>query len=584
MKWQKFSMISIASIKKIKFRPPANQVILTINRRYLMSQFKIAFYIRCSTEEQGLHANPEGTIKNQEQRLRYEVEAKNRQHNYGEVVGVFIEDGVSAKDTKRPALQKMLRAIELGELNLVMVTEYSRLSRNMRDFAAMWELFKSHKCSVISLRENFDTSTAAGEMMLYNMANLAQYERRLTSERVTLSRFDRAQRGLFNGGVIPLGYRKSSRPGYLEVDEDEAKIIRLVFEMFLKIGTQLKTAKWLNENKISTPRLIRGSGHTRVGHFTVGNLRSFLNNKVYIGVVGYEKGGKAFEAKATWPAIIEREDFYRAHKILKENFRKKKPHTASRYPYTLSGIVFCKLCGETMCGKSAHGRNGKVGYYEHSWSMRKNATLVEKALGCGMHKRVPARILEPMVHGVIEKLLSSGELAQEILKEARKQHDTHDSQSVKEKALKKDLASYTAQLEALTDRLARLPADIAADDIYKAMRSLGEKRNTTNEALNALMKTPDIGNEIPIELSGYKEFLGAMAKLWIDPKTNSELKEKIIKKLISKVEIDNDAVEVHFFVGKSYFRLEGKAQITECRENLKNIGSSTCQNGAQDWT
>ncbi len=71
-----------------------------------MSQFKIAFYIRCSTEEQGLHANPEGTIKNQEQRLRYEVEAKNRQHNYGEVVGVFIEDGVSAKDTKRPALQK----------------------------------------------------------------------------------------------------------------------------------------------------------------------------------------------------------------------------------------------------------------------------------------------------------------------------------------------------------------------------------------------------------------------------------------------------------------------------------------------
>ncbi len=51
--------------------------------------------------------------------------------------------------------------------------------------------FKSHKCSVISLRENFDTSTAAGEMMLYNMANLAQYERRLTSERVTLSRFDR---------------------------------------------------------------------------------------------------------------------------------------------------------------------------------------------------------------------------------------------------------------------------------------------------------------------------------------------------------------------------------------------------------
>lgn len=115
-----------------------------------MSHFKIALYIRCSTEEQGLHANPEGTIKNQEQRLRYEVEVKNKNYAYGQIVGTFIEDGLSAKDTKRPSLQRMLKAIEQGEVNLVMVTEFSRLSRNMRDFAAMWELFKSYKCSPVN--------------------------------------------------------------------------------------------------------------------------------------------------------------------------------------------------------------------------------------------------------------------------------------------------------------------------------------------------------------------------------------------------------------------------------------------------
>lgn len=81
-------------------------------------KFKIAFYIRCSTEEQGLHANPEGTIKNQEARLRYEVEAKNRSHDFGEVVGIFIEDGISVKDTKRPELRRLLRAIERHEINL----------------------------------------------------------------------------------------------------------------------------------------------------------------------------------------------------------------------------------------------------------------------------------------------------------------------------------------------------------------------------------------------------------------------------------------------------------------------------------
>ena len=146
-----------------------------------MSQFKIALYIHCSTEEQGSKANPEGTIKNQEQRLRQEITIRNRANSFGELVAVFIEDGLSAKDTNRPQLQRLLRAIENGEVNMVMVTEHSRLSRNMRDFASMWELFKGHKCSLISLRENFDTSTAAGEMMLYNMANLAQFERRLVS-------------------------------------------------------------------------------------------------------------------------------------------------------------------------------------------------------------------------------------------------------------------------------------------------------------------------------------------------------------------------------------------------------------------
>jgi DNA invertase Pin-like site-specific DNA recombinase len=208
-----------------------------------MSHFKIALYVRCSTEEQGSRANPEGTIKNQEQRLRQEILFRNRATPFGELAAVFIDDGVSAKDTKRPALQQMLRAIENGEVTMVMVTEYSRLSRNMRDFASMWELCKSYKCSLISLRENFDTSSAAGEMMLYNMANLAQFERRLTSERVVLSRFDRAQRGLFNGGVIPLGYKKSERPGHLEIDKEDGECVKVAFATFLKQGSVLATAK-----------------------------------------------------------------------------------------------------------------------------------------------------------------------------------------------------------------------------------------------------------------------------------------------------------------------------------------------------
>ena len=105
-----------------------------------------------------------------------------------------------------------------------------------------------------------------------------------------------------------------------------------------------------------------------------------------------------------------------------------------------------------------------------------------------------------------------------------------------------------------------------------------------NEILNELMKTPEIGQEIPVELKEYQEFLKAMALLWLDPQSNSEFKERIIKKLVSRIEIDNDSVDVHFFVGKSYFGRELKAQIVKNRTNFEKVGSSTCQNGAREGT
>lgn len=556
-----------------------------------MKQFKIAFYIRCSTEEQGLHANPEGTIKNQEQRLRYEVEAKNRVSNFGEVVGVFVEDGLSAKDTKRPSLQRMLKSIELGEINLVMVTEYSRLSRSMRDFSAMWELFKSYKCSVISLRENFDTSTAAGEMMLYNMANLAQYERRMTSERVIASRIDRSRRGLFNGGIIPLGYKKADRAGYLEVDEDEAKIVQMAFGQFLKIGTLLRTARWLNENKIHLPLEVKGSGKLRLGHFTVGNLRFILTNKAYIGITTFKKAGVEIESKAVWPGLVDKVDFYKIQETIKGNFQKKKPHQKSRYPYTLSGLVFCKRCGEVMCGKSAHGRTKKVGYYEHSWSMRKDAALTQKSLDCGMHRRVPAKIIEALVHEKIEELLLREDLAAELILDVQKLHKESNTHNDKEKKLKKELTSYSTQLETLAERLAKLPTNVPADEIYKTMRLIGEKKEKVSRELDVFSSSDRLGQEVPVELKDYEQFVKAMKVLWFNPESNAEFKEKIIKKFIARIEIDVDKIFIDYWMGKGFYQRESRSldlppvgQVLERAESFKILGSSTLQSGGSPET
>jgi DNA invertase Pin-like site-specific DNA recombinase len=149
---------------------------------------------------------------------------------FGEVVKVFIDRAKSGKDTNRPELQRLLKAIIDGEVTMVMVTDLSRLSRSIKDFSEMWELMRSHGCEFQSLREQFDTTTAAGEMVIYTIANIAQFERRQTSERISANFQARAQRGLSNGGTIPLGYRmKPGQKGYLEIVEDNARIVREVF-------------------------------------------------------------------------------------------------------------------------------------------------------------------------------------------------------------------------------------------------------------------------------------------------------------------------------------------------------------------
>lgn len=482
---------------------------------------------------------------------------------------------------------------------MVMVTEYSRHSRNMRDFAQMWEMFKVQDCGLISLREQFDTSTAAGEMMLYNMANLAQFERRLTSERVSSSRADRASRGLYNGGVVPLGYRTNpNKPGHLEIDEESSKIVKIAFEAFQQEGSLSCAARWLNSNGHRPKKEILGGGKVlRVGQFTVGNLKSILSNKAYIGIVTYPVGNEIKEAKAVWPKLISKTTFNRVQKQLEKNYRRKKPHVENRYPYTLTEVVFCKECGDHLCGKSAHGRSGKVGYYEHAWSVRKNSTLTEKTFKCDMLKRVPAKLLQPFIHELIEKLFNDEKMQKGIIETAHKDFSEQHSIEATSKALKREKSSYNAQAEDLATRLAQLPEDIPAEPIYEQFRKLKAKSDEVDKKIRNLKKVNGVGAEMPIQLKDYEAFNKALKTLWFSDQNNSQLLTQIIQKLIHKIEVGVNKVVVHYHVGKNKIKRESEDslfKIFKSSQLIKNTvisnfvapscGSNTLQDGAAGGT
>lgn len=510
-------------------------------------KYKIAFYIRVSTDEQA--ENPEGSIKNQQERLLGTVKLKNMESHFGEVVDIFIDRAKSGKDTNRPELQRLLQAIRDKKIDLIMVSELSRISRNIRDFSDIWELMKTCGCGFYSLRENFETTTAAGEMVLYTLANLAQFERRQVSERVAANMNARAARGLYNGGSVPVGYRLNpEKPGSLEIDLERSKTVQKVFEVFLEKETLLSTAKFLNESNYRLPKKVEGGGQKqRLDFFTVDNVHHILHNKTYIGVRNYQQNGETKETTANWKPVIEKEVFNKVQKILSENKTKRKPFTETRYPYLLSGLIKCEVCGNSMVGKSAHGRKEKIGYYEHSWATKKNAHLTAKIFKCEP-TRILAKKLEPMVISEVKKLLSGDLFARRLILEADKLFSENSAYREIDR-VKRSIAGYQAQLEALAERLSELPRTVSSKPIFNQMEKI-EKFKAESELRLEETKKNNLVLEKPVELRDFKLFLNAVRELF-DKAENPEAVAKIIKRLISKIEIGVGSLKIYFFVGSN---------------------------------
>lgn len=334
--------------------------------------FNIGLYIRVSTEEQALRT--EGSLDSQKHRLTGYVDIKNMQQpNWGLVVDEYIDDGFSAKDTNRPALQRLVSDLKKGRINTVLVTDLSRLSRSIRDFCVLIDFFKETKTQFLSLKEQFDTTTAAGEMMLFNMINLAQFERRQISERVTLNFHSRALRGLRNGGTAPLGYNvdEDNKSTFI-VNSNEVSVVEKVFQTYIEERSIYATAAKLRAKNIP----FKGPNGATWNTQTVKNI---LHNFSYIGMKEVNKGNKSKDQNelkphqqyqivpASWPAIIDEATFYTVQNILADNAKgeRQRLKNAKSRTFLFSGLAVCGECGRAIVGSTGHGKNGTIRYYVH---------------------------------------------------------------------------------------------------------------------------------------------------------------------------------------------------------------------------
>jgi site-specific DNA recombinase len=551
--------------------------------------YNIALYIRVSTEEQA--SNEEGSLKSQEQRLRAAVEFRNRQSNFGQIVGVYNDAGISAKDMNRPRLQDMLRDIRQKKINLVMVTEITRLSRSNRDFLEMWDMMHDLGCRFMSLGNDFDTTTAAGEMLLFQMMNFAQFERKQTSERVSANILARASRGLYNGGSIPLGFKKChSKNGSLDIDEPQAETVRIAFDAFLREGSLSRTARWLNDNGHKAKIHLEGGGsRMRIGHFTVDNLQKMLRNKAYIGIKTYSNKGEIKEAKAVWDAIVDEVVFLRVNEMLTKNKSRLKPITIhSKHPYLLSGVAFCMTCGDHMPGKSATGRNGKVPYYEHSWATKRESCLTKKTFKCEP-TRVQAKKAEALVWAEFCKLLDSKEFLLGLQNKVRELHSQNNEESERGK-LKAKQYGINSQLEALAERIAILPREVSPVPLFKQMEKLEVAKKDIEERL---LKVKDFNlSERLVTIETFEHFAQIASKT-LKENPDFNIRRSLLQKFIYRVEIGVESVKIYWNLDQEFFERELKIKKPSARDDgfLKthtffssNSGSQSLTNGAQDWT
>lgn len=183
-----------------------------------------------------------------------------------------------------PALQRLLADIEEGLIDVVVVYKIDRLSRSLMDFSKLVEVFDRNDVTFVSITQSFNTTTSMGRLTLNILLSFAQFEREVTAERIRDKFAASRAKGIFMGGVPPLGYDVQSRK--LIVNEAAAANVRYIFQRFSEVGSGTTILRELAQRGITT----------RQGKpITKGFLYRLLNNRAYLGEAVHK--GKSYSGR-----------------------------------------------------------------------------------------------------------------------------------------------------------------------------------------------------------------------------------------------------------------------------------------------
>ncbi|MDC8755192.1 recombinase family protein [Erythrobacter sp. sf7] len=309
----------------------------------------------------------------------------------------YDDGGFSGGNTERPGLKALLADIAADRIDIVVVYKIDRLTRSLADFARIVEVFEKHDCSFVSVTQSFNTTGSMGKLMLNVLLSFAQFEREVTGERIRDKIAASKAKGMWMGGVPPLGYdppTDGSRT--LKAAEAEAERVRHIFARYLELGSVHALQRDLEQRGIHSKLYVTAKGRTMGGQpFSRGALFHLLRNRVYRGQIVHK--GTVHEGEHA--AIVDAELFDRVQTRLDAQVRRHQTRAKNRSVRApLTGKLFDAV-GYSMSPTTSRGKSGRTYRYYVSAPLQQGG----RPVGSNSIQRLSAPEIERVVSEAVRR-------------------------------------------------------------------------------------------------------------------------------------------------------------------------------------
>jgi site-specific DNA recombinase len=480
---------------------------------------RCAIYTRKSTEE-GLQQ--EFNSLDAQREASESFVASQKQEGWQVITDHFDDGGYTGGNMDRPALKRLLAAVEARLVDCIVVYKVDRLSRSLMEFARIIEIFDRNGVSFVAVTQQFNTTSSLGRLTLNILLSFAQFEREIISERTRDKMSAARRKGKWIGGHPVLGYDIDTEGGRIIVNAAEAEQVRTIFGLYVERGSLLPVLQECPQRGLVTKRWTTEDGNVRGGKlFTRGSLHATLTNVLYTGMVDH----KGVLYPGEHDRIIDQKTWDKVHETLRRNRSDKGATGRNKLGALLRGVLFCISCGTPMMHTYTMRRSKRYRYYVCYNAQQQGWQNCET-------KSVSAQAVETAVLDSIRRIGTDPKLAEAVASEALGQL------ARRRRGLDQELDAQRRSLRQINQNLAREATDTSADSGARFDRivRLQKEIETTEQRLAELAAERKGLDSDWINAEELRRALAEFDAIWSSLTTKEQ--EQMIHLLVAKVGYD----------------------------------------------